>query len=398
MQATAMLKMTDSGRNETADARAGAGAGAARMPREAEMWAAVERRDAEWDGRFVYAVTTTGVFCRPSCPSRRARRENVRFHASPADARAAGFRACRRCRPASPLPPPAEQRVELAREYLDRHVDERVTLERLAEEVGASAWHLQRVFTRVVGMSPAAYHRARRAARLRERLRSGDTVSRATFEAGYGSSSRVYEQAGEQLGMTPAAYRRGGLGMEIRYTVVPSRFGRLLVAVTDHGVCAVTIGRSDAELERALRREYPRARIDRVDDGADAWLAGMVEKIAGTRDWGLGTGRSRQGAASASATEAIPLDANGTAFQWSVWRALQRIPAGETRSYSGVARMVGRPSAVRAVARACASNRVAVVVPCHRVVREDGSLGGYRWGIEVKRELLNREAGMGNGE
>jgi AraC family transcriptional regulator of adaptative response/methylated-DNA-[protein]-cysteine methyltransferase len=272
--------------------------------------------------------------------------------------------------------------VERARAYLDAHLDERVTLDRLAQVAGLSPHHLQRTFKRVVGLSPSEYAQGRRAERLRGELRSGATVSRAIFEAGYGSSSRVYERADETLGMTPADYRRGGRGVAVRYAVVDSPYGRLLVGVTDRGVCAVMLGEDDAALAAELRREYPQAELARVDDGADEWLGGLAHRVADAVARGVAVG---------SGEDPIPLDVRGTAFQWQVWRALQRIPAGETRTYTAVATALGRPTAARAVARACASNRLAVVVPCHRVVREDGSLGGYRWGLARKARLLEAE-------
>lgn len=274
--------------------------------------------------------------------------------------------------------------VEQARCWIDAEVargaaGQRVTLAALARATGVSAFHLQRQFRAALGVTPAQYARMRRAARLRNGLRSGETVSRAVYGAGYGSGSRVYSAADAEFGMTPAAYRRGGAGIAIRYTVVGSPLGRVLVAVTTRGVCAVSLGDDDATLERDLRAEYPRATVERVDAG-DAWVASLVRGVATSLAGG------------ATAAE-IPLDVRGTAFQWSVWHALLRIPMGETRTYSELARSIGRPTAARAVARACASNRAAVIVPCHRVVREDGSLGGYRWGVERKARLLAAERG-----
>jgi AraC family transcriptional regulator of adaptative response/methylated-DNA-[protein]-cysteine methyltransferase len=347
---------------------------------ESDAWAAVETRDASWDGRLVYGVTSTRVYCHPSCPSRRPRRDRVRFFATAADAALAGFRPCKRCRPGSDAPSPAERAVARARAYLDAHAGEAVPLARLARAAGMSPWHLQRTFRRLVGMSPREYAASRRTDRLRGSLRREGSVSRATYEAGYGSSSRVYERATTMLGMTPGAYRRGGAGMEIRFTVVASPFGRLLVAVTERGVCAVTLGESDSALERALRQQFPAAEITRVDAGADEWLGALVRKVGARVSH---PGRAAQGE--------LPLDLQGTAFQWRVWQELLRIPAGETRTYTELARAVGRPSAVRAVAGACAANRVAVVVPCHRVIRGDGSLGGYRWGLPRKARLLEEE-------
>lgn len=351
-------------------------AGRGGMPDESAAWAAVQARDAAYDGRLVYAVASTGVYCRPSCPSRRPRRDRVAFYATPDEAEGAGYRECRRCRPRNAGPGAAERCVERARAYLDAHLDETVTLERLGRAAAMSPTHLQRTFKRVVGMSPREYVAARRAERLKARLREGDTVSRATFEAGYGSGSRVYEQAAPRLGMTPATYRRGGRGEQIRFTVAPSPLGRLLVAATERGVCAVTLGDTDEGLEEALRREYPDARVERAEEGLDEWVASVLRHLEGEEP-----------------ALSLPLDVRATAFQWRVWKALREIPRGATRSYGEVAASLGMPSGARAVARACASNRVALVIPCHRVVREDGGMGGYRWGIERKEELLRRERG-----
>ncbi|HEY7360743.1 MAG TPA: bifunctional DNA-binding transcriptional regulator/O6-methylguanine-DNA methyltransferase Ada [Streptosporangiaceae bacterium] len=347
------------------------------MPDAHTAWNAVATRDRAFDGRFVYGVTSTRIFCRPSCPSRRPRRDRMRVFATPADAAAAGFRACRRCRPASVGPTSAEAAVRRALAYLDQHQDGRVRLADLAKVTGQSAWHLQRTFRKLVGLSPREYLAARRADRLRAGLRQEASVSRATYEAGFGSSSRVYEGAPRLLGMTPGTFRKGGEGMEIRYTIVSSPYGRLLVAATDRGVCAVMLGENDARLARDLGAQFPRAACRRVDDG-DTWLAGLVSRVAEElRHPGQGAG--------------IPLDLHGTAFQWRVWQALVSIPAGETRTYGEVARSIGKPRSVRAVAGACAANRVAVVVPCHRVVRTDGTLGGYRWGLPRKQRLLEAE-------
>lgn len=284
-----------------------------------------------------------------------------------------------RMRPSRP-PRPATSAITAARDYLDQNRESRVTLRELGRVVGMSPFHLQREFKRQFGVSPSEYIRAHRTARFRTLLREESSVSRAGYAAGYGSSSRVYEGAARQLGMTPATYRRGGSGLTIRYTAVRSPLGRLLVAVTARGVCAVKLGNSAGELERALHAEFPRAAITRVDEG-DQWLEAMVNRVATHLPVNGG-----------NAAKDIPLDVVGTTFQWRVWRALQRIPAGETRSYSAIARAIGKPKAVRAVAQACAANRVAVVVPCHRVVRDDGTLGGYRWGVDVKARLLGAEA------
>jgi len=338
-------------------------------------WTAVLGRDEASDGRFVYAVASTGIYCRPSCPSRRPRRNQVRFFSSPSAAETEGFRACRRCEPRK-SEPAARRRVREAREYLDHHLDETVTLERLGAAVGLSPYHLQRSFRRQTGMSPKAYADARRMERMKSGLRKGDTVSRATYDAGYTSTSRAYDHARARIGMTPAAYRRGGAGLRIRYTTLPTSLGVLLIAATDRGLCAVTLGDSAKALEDGLRDEYPAARIEAGDDQLRAWTTAVVDRLEGS-----GT------------APRPPLDVRGTAFQLRVWEELQRIPMGTTRSYGEVARASGRPTAARAVAGACAGNPVAVVIPCHRVVRETGELGGYRWGAERKRAILEREKG-----
>jgi AraC family transcriptional regulator of adaptative response/methylated-DNA-[protein]-cysteine methyltransferase len=347
------------------------------QPDATEAWAAVVERDRRFDGRFVYAVRSTGVYCRPSCPSRRPTAANVVFFGDPASAERAGFRACKRCRPrGGAANVGAAAAVRRAVEYIDAHADERITLAALAQVTGVSPFHLQRVFRRELGVSPREYQEGRRLERLRAQLRRGDTVSRATYEAGFGSPSRVYEQAAAKLGMTPAAYRRGGDGVGIRFTIVHSPLGKLLVAATANGVCTVNLGDDEAELERRLRAEFPRASVER-DDGGLTDLASRV--VAHVR----GEGPSHD----------LPLDVRGTAFQQRVWRALLAIPYGETRSYAEVAAAIGQPTATRAVARACATNPVAVVIPCHRVVRSDGGLGGYAGGIERKAKLLEVEGG-----
>jgi AraC family transcriptional regulator of adaptative response/methylated-DNA-[protein]-cysteine methyltransferase len=337
-------------------------------------WAAVLARDAEYDGRFVYAVATTGVYCRPTCPSRRPRRENVAFYASPAQAEASGFRACRRCRPDREDASATERALERARALLDAGVDEPPTLEELGRCVGVSAFHLQRIFKRRFGVSPREYVQAARAGRLKESLRRGETVSRATYEAGFGSGSRVYESAAALLGMTPAAYRHGGRGVRIGFTVAPSPLGPILVAATGRGVCAVTFGDDAAALESGLLAEFPAAELVRDDAGLGEWAAAIADFAAGERR-----------------TLDLPLDVRATAFQLRVWRALREIPFGDTRSYGQVAAAIGQPSAARAVARACAGNRVAMAIPCHRVVPSTGEVGGYRWGPDRKRRLLAQE-------
>lgn len=341
-------------------------------PEPDEAWEAVLARDPRYDGRLVYAVASTGIYCRPTCPSRRPARRQVTFHPGPTEAEAAGYRACRRCFPKSATP--AEQAVAQVLAYLDAHLDEPLTLERLGEEVGMSPAHLQRTFKRQVGLSPREYVAARRVERFKERLRDGDDVTTALYEAGYGASSRLYEQAGERLGMTPGAYRKGGAGLAIRYTLVDSPLGRLLVAGTERGLCAVTLGDDDEALEAALQREYPKAVITRDAAALGDWVQAVAAHLEAPGE-----------------RLDLPLDLQATAFQLQVWKALRQIPPGATRSYGEVAAALGRPSAARAVARACASNPVAVVIPCHRVVPATGETGGYRWGTERKKRLLARE-------
>lgn len=335
-------------------------------------WAAVLVREGRYDGRFVYAVATTGVYCRPSCPSRRPARSNVSFFDAPAGAEAAGYRACLRCHPRASSSAPART-VTKVRAYIEAHADEPLTLAVLAREAGSSPHHLQRVFKRATGLSPKEYAAAVRTQRFKAHVKES-SVTNAIYEAGYGSGSRLYESADARLGMTPATYRQGGRGMRIHYTIADSPLGRLLVGATERGVCAVQLGDSDRALSKALLEEYPRAEVERDDDTLGPWLEAILAHLQGR-----------------SPALDLPLDLQATAFQWAVWKALREIPYGSTRSYAEIAATVGKPRAVRAVARACASNRVALVVPCHRVIASDGRSGGYRWGAERKQRLLDRE-------
>lgn len=342
------------------------------------QWKLVLARDSHSDGAFVYAVRSTGIYCRPSCASRRPRRAQVEFFPLPAAAERAGFRPCLRCKPDRAKS--QDPQVEMARRacaYLDAHPEETVPLAALAASVGASPYHLQRTFTRVMGISPRAYYDARRMERFKKELKEKGNVTHALYEAGFGSSSRLYERAPTKLGMTPATYRRGGPGVEIRYAVVASPLGRLLVAATDRGVCRVGMGDSDRFLESDLRKEFPAARIYRDDSALRSWSNTLVKHLNGWQP-----------------RVELPLDIRATAFQMRVWETLRRIPPGSTRSYAEVARTVAKPGAARAVARACATNPVALLIPCHRVVRGDGSLGGYHWGIKRKEALLAREKGL----
>lgn len=338
-------------------------------------WQAVLAHDRSFDGSFVYAVRSTGVYCRPSCPSRRPRREQVAFYPRADAAEQAGFRACQRCGTQNGDADGAQaQLVGKALGALDAADETAPTLAALSTQLQVSPHRLARKFKELTGITPRDYSDARQLERLKAGLRSGGSVAEAVYEAGYGSSRAVYERAQTQLGMTPGTYRKGGAGMQIGYTIVDSPLGRLLIAATGRGVCSVCLGESDATLERALFDEYPKAEIR--NDAAG--LGPMVEVLQNHL-----AGRTPQ--------LALPVDAQATAFQWRVWRELRNIPYGETRSYSDIARAIGKPKAVRAVARACATNPVAVVIPCHRVVRQDGNLGGYRWGLKRKRVLLEQE-------
>lgn len=338
-------------------------------------WTAVLARDGRFDGRFVYAVRTTGVYCRPSCGSRRPRRDNVLFFPEPTAAEAGGFRACLRCRPAGDRGDDRDARaVQRACRLLDDRLESPPTLRALGAAVGMSPWHLQRIFRRAVGLSPRGYVEAQRLGRFRARLRAGETVSRAVYAAGYGSERAVYEGGQSVLGMTPGAYRRGGAGLRIRWTIASSPLGLVLVAATERGVCAVQLGDDEARLGAALRQEFPAAELVPDATGLEGWVAAVVARVAGE-----------------PASDDVPLDVQATAFQWRVWTALRAIPVGSTRTYAELARELGMPQGARAVARACASNPVAVLVPCHRIVRSDGELGGYRWGLDRKAKLLEQE-------
>ena len=339
-----------------------------------DRWTAVTARSASADGQFVYAVTSTGIYCRPSCPSRRPRPDRVRFFETPDAAEADGFRACRRCRPRD-AGTPAGHAVERARRWIDSHPDVRPSLDRLSRLTGVSPWHLQRIFTRAVGLSPRQYARARQTVTLKRKLRQ-TTVTDAIYAAGFGSPSRVYEEAAPALGMTPGAYSRGGLGEHIAYATATTPLGVVLAATTARGVCKVAIGHDEAAVEAALQAEFPGAVITRAPAALQPVLACLRRALAGR-----------------PIDAAIPIDVKATAFQRRVWKALQAIPRGETRTYAELAAAIGRPSAARAVARACATNPIAVLVPCHRVVPAGGGVGGYRWGSETKKKLLARERG-----
>src|SRR2546422_7153471 len=335
-----------------------------------QRWRAVMARDRRFDGAFVYAVRSTGIYCRPSCASRRPRRTQVTFFPIPEAAEREGFRACRGCHPADA--PGADATVALVREA--------------ARAIAAGTAprgeprRLARAFKRVLGITPRAYAEAHRTARFKQELKRRKHVSPALYEAGYSSTSRVYEHAHEQLGMTPATYARGGQGVDIVFVTVPTSLGRLLVAATERGVCRVALGDNDAALEAELIAEFPAARVVEDKSGKlHSWVTTILAYLDG-REPDLD----------------LPLDIRATAFQRRVWQELQKIPFGKTRTYAEIAKRIGQPTATRAVARACATNPAALVIPCHRVVRENGDLGGYRWGMDRKRALLEREAGSGD--
>jgi AraC family transcriptional regulator of adaptative response/methylated-DNA-[protein]-cysteine methyltransferase len=341
-------------------------------------WKAVLGRDRRCDGEFVYAVASTRVYCRPSCPSRRPHRHQVTFFGSSRLAEDAGFRACRRCRPDSSDIPEMEKRIERVRRYLDEHYDEPDTLKQLAAQIGMSPYYLQRAFKELIGLSPKEYRDARRMERFKTSLKRGETVTNATYEAGFGSSSRLYERVNSDLGMTPSVFQSGGTGVTLRFMIAATVVGRMLVAVTERGIASVRLGNSDASLLASLRQDYPMATLRRDAVGLKRHITGILRCLTAKED-----------------TCHLPLDLGGTVFQRRVWKALRRIPRGSTRSYSDVAQAIGKPAAARAVARACATNPIAVVIPCHRVIREDGRAGGYRWGLQRKNRLLALEQEIG---
>ncbi len=349
------------------------------MPRlDESRWDAVLARDDKHDGRFVFAVSTTGIYCRPSCPSKRPGRDRVQFFTSPNEAERAGFRACLRCRPKAVAGNPQLQLTKAICRYIEQHLDEPLTLAKLGQVFRQSPFHLQRVFKANLGITPRAYADSCRMNQLKKNLRSGYSVTNALYDAGYSSSSRLYERTASQLGMTPDKYRRGAIAAGIRYTLATSPLGRMLIAATDKGICAIQFADSDAELEQGLKHEFPFANRRRDDTALEGWRAKLLGALKGRE-----------------LSAALPLDIQATAFQRQVWDCLRSIPRGETRSYKQIAEEIGKPSACRAVARACATNPVAVAIPCHRVIREDGGMGGYRWGMKRKVALLEGERASG---
>ena len=339
-------------------------------------WASVVARSAAADGTFFYSVRTTGVYCRPSCAARQARPENVRFHATREDAEQAGFRPCKRCRPDQGSR--AEQHAAIVTEAcrLIEASEGVPALERLAEHAGMSAFHFHRVFKAATGLTPRDYARAHRGERVRQELGRTPSVTAAIYESGYSSNGRFYGESKQVLGMTPTTYRAGGANAEIRFAVGECSLGSILVARSERGVCAILLGDDPDALARDLQDRFPRATLI----GGDAEFERLVAQVVGLVE-SPGVGLD------------LPLDVRGTAFQQRVWQALREIPAGTTATYTEIARRIGAPASVRAVAQACAANGLAVAIPCHRVVRQDGGLSGYRWGVERKRALLLREAG-----
>jgi AraC family transcriptional regulator of adaptative response/methylated-DNA-[protein]-cysteine methyltransferase len=342
---------------------------------EDSRWQAVLDRDGASDGKFIFAVSSTGVYCRPSCPSRRPRRENVTFFRRPQDAENAGFRACLRCRPKAVAGNQRQAMVKAICRYIEQHLDEPVTLAQLSGEFRQSPFHLQRTFKAELGITPKDYANSCRMRGFRQRLKAGQSVTRAMHEAGYSSTSRLYERTAAELGMDPAKYRRGAIAAAIRFTCADSPLGRILIAKTDKGICSIQFARSDEELEQGLRQEFPFAVRHRDDEMLAPAVQTLMRHISGLE-----------------VATALPLDIQATAFQRRVWSYLQSIEFGGTRSYSDVAKAIKQPTAVRAVARACASNPVAIAIPCHRIVRSNGDMGGYRWGIKRKQKLLEMEA------
>src|SRR5271157_3199235 len=342
---------------------------------EDRLWEAVRRRDKAFDGKFLFAVRTTGVYCRPSCASRAAKRENVSFYSSAGAAERAGYRACKRCRPDKlGAPDPKVEAVKRACERIAA-AEESPSLGDLAARAGMSPFHFHRVFKKVTGVTPKAYAAQMQARRAADGLRTAETVTEAIYDAGFNSSSRFYETAAARLGMTPTAVRRGGQGAVIHFAIGQASLGAVLVAATEKGVCGILLGDDPDALARALQDRFPRAELIGGDEKFERTVAevvGLVEAPGQRLD--------------------LPLDIRGTAFQQRVWQALRAIPPGSTATYAEIAEAVGRPRAVRAVAQACAANPLAVAIPCHRVVRTDGDLSGYRWGVERKRKLLDLEA------
>jgi len=348
---------------------------APRFASDTERWAAVLRRDPRADGKFYYSVRTTGVYCRPSCPSRHAKRENVRFHATREQAEHAGFRPCKRCRPHEARLAAQHAAAVAQACRLIETAHETPDLATLARAAEMSRFHFHRVFKAITGVTPKAYAAAHRTRRVRKDLANSNTVTEAIYGAGFNSAGRFYANSSAVLGMTPTRFRAGGSGASIRFAVGACSLGSILVAATNKGICSISLGDDPDELVRELQDRFPKAELIGGDADFEQWVAKVVGLVEAPQ-----TGLD------------LPLDVRGTAFQQRVWKALREIPAGSTTTYTEVARRIGAPHSVRAVARAIASNAIAVAIPCHRVIRTDGSLSGYRWGVARKRKLIAREA------
>jgi len=341
---------------------------------DTKKWKAVIERDETKDGVFVFGVRSTGIYCKPSCPARHPNREQVTFFSQPDEAERSGFRACKRCQPRDSRPSARAQLIEKTCRYIEANLDEKLTLQNLGRQAGLSAFHFQRTFKRILGISPRQYVEARRLEKMKRSLTNGETVTNSLYEAGFTSKSRLYEKTTPKFGVSPGILRRGGEGLRIHYTIVASRIGRILLAATERGACAVCMGASDEAVEAALKEDYYAADLHRDDEAMSKWAAALMSYFDGhefPRD--------------------LPLDLKATAFQWRVLRMIQSIPYGQTATYSNIAKSLGTPQAARAVARACAKNPVAIVIPCHRVIGKDGSLRGYAWGVKRKKALLSLE-------
>src|SRR2546425_1321826 len=342
--------------------------------RDDEKWKAVQSRDDRFDGAFVFAVRSTGIYCRPSCPARRAGKDQVAFFPGPIEAEQSGFRPCHRCQPREAGPSPKAKLVDQVCRYIEANVQGKLDLAILSRHVGLSPYHFQRTFKKVLGISPREYVKARRLGRMKRFLRNGETVNDSLYNAGFSSRSRVYENVPGGFGVNPGEFRRGGEGLRIRYSIIDCPLGRLLVAATERGVCGVCIGDSDAFVERSLAEDYPSAILYRNDEQVKEWTAAFANYFAGDH-----------------LALNVPMDVKATAFQSRVWKIIQSLPFGKTTTYGKIAKELGEPKASRAVARACATNPVALVIPCHRVIGKDGNLRGYRWGKRRKQTLLKLE-------
>jgi AraC family transcriptional regulator of adaptative response/methylated-DNA-[protein]-cysteine methyltransferase len=343
------------------------------LAKDPEKWRAVVERDETKDGLFVFAVHSTGIYCKPSCPARHPSLQQVVFFSQPEEAESSGFRACKRCHPREARPFTRAELIQRTCRYIEANLDEKLSLETLSHRAGLSPFHFQRTFKRVLGISPRQYVEARRLEKVKRSLTNGETVTNSLYNAGFTSKSRLYEK-NTQLGVSPGIFRRGGEGLSILYTIVDSRIGRVLLAATERGACAVCMGASDEAVEAALKEDYYAASLHRDDEGMKKWAEALLSYFDGHEF-----------------PQDLPLDVQATAFQWKVWKEIQSIPYGQTATYSKIAKSLGTPRATRAVARACATNPVAIVIPCHRVIGKDGSLRGYAWGVKRKKTLLSLE-------